>query len=182
MTVLMPVYLFLGAMFVTIDLSTVAFATSLGHKALSGLLLGIYALGSASGGLWYGSRTWRWPAARRMAVTLCLTVAGVCTFWAMPSLLVLACVIYLCGLTIAPTLVAGVSLVEATAYPGRLTEAMSWMTTGITVGVAAGATAAGFILDGLGARWGYAFAAACGCAAAITYLAGLFGSTALRDL
>jgi MFS family permease len=182
MTVLMPVYLFLGAMFVTIDLSTVAFATSLGHKALSGLLLGIYALGSASGGLWYGSRTWRWPASRRMAVTLCLTVAGVCTFWAMPSLVVLACVIYLCGLTIAPTLVAGVSLVEATALPGRLTEAMSWMTTGITVGVAIGATAAGFILDGLGARWGYAFAAACGCAAAITYLAGLFGSGALRDL
>lgn len=181
MTVIVPVYLFLGAMFVTIDLSTVAFATVLGHKAVSGLLLGIYALGSGSGGLWYGSRTWRVPASRRLAVTLCLTVAGVCTFWAMPNLVVLAGVLYFCGMTIAPTLVAGVSVVEANALPGRLTEAMSWMTTGITVGVAAGSTAVGFILDGLGPRWGYAFAAACGCAAAIVYLAGLSASRSLRD-
>jgi predicted MFS family arabinose efflux permease len=180
LTVIVPVYLFLGAMFVTIDLSTVAFATSLGHKALSGLLLGIYALGSGCGGLWYGSRTWRAPAARRLAVTLCLTVAGVCTFGVMPDLVVLAGVLYLCGMTIAPTLVAGVSVVEATALPGRLTEAMTWMTTGLTVGVAGGSTAAGFILDGLGARWGYAFAAACGCAAAAVYLAGLSSSRALR--
>ena len=82
---------------------------------------------------------------KRLAVTLSLTVAGVCTFWAMPNLLVLAIVIYLCGLTIAPTLIAGYSLLESTALPGRATEAMSWLGTGISVGVALGATAAGSI-------------------------------------
>jgi predicted MFS family arabinose efflux permease len=173
LTVLLPVYLFIGAMFVTIDLSTVDFATRLGHKPLAGLILGCYALGSATGGLWYGSRTWHAPASRRMAVTLCVTVAGVCTFWAMPSLLVLAPVIYLCGMTIAPTLIAGYSLLEATALPGRATEAMSWLSTGIAVGLAIGATAAGFILDAFGPRWGYAFAAASGVIAALIYLAGL---------
>jgi MFS family permease len=173
LAVLLPVYLFIGAMFVTIDLSTVDFATRLGHKPLAGLVLGCYALGSATGGLWYGSRTWRAPASRRLAVTLSLTVAGVCTFWAMPNLLVLAPVIYLCGLTIAPTLIAGYSLLEATALPGRATEAMSWLSTGIAVGLAIGSTAAGFILDALGARWGYAFAAASGVTAALIYLAGL---------
>ena len=89
-------------------------------------------------------------------------MAGVCTFWAMPNLLVLTLVIFLCGLTIAPTLIAGYSLLESTARPGRATEAMSWLSTGISVGVACGATAAGFILDAFGARWGYAFAAASG--------------------
>jgi predicted MFS family arabinose efflux permease len=108
-----------------------------------------------------------------MAVTLTLTVAGVCTFWAMPNLLVLAVVIYLCGLTIAPTLIAGYSQLAETARPGRATEAMTWLTTGVSVGVACGATAAGFILDARGARWGYAFAAAAGLAAALVYLAGL---------
>jgi MFS family permease len=171
--VLLPVYLFIGAMFVTVDLSTVAFATRLGHKPLAGFILGCYALGSATGGLWYGSRTWRASARRRLAVTLTLTVAGVCTFWAMPGLLVLACVIYLCGLTIAPTLIAGYSLLEATARPGRATEAMSWLSTGISVGVACGATAAGFILDAYGPRWGYLFAAASGVTATLIYLAGL---------
>jgi MFS family permease len=173
LVVLVPAYLFLGAMFVAIDLSTVAFATRFGHKALAGLVLGVYALGSGTGGLWYGSRTWRAPAWQRLAVTLLLTVAGVCTFWAMPNLLVLTLVIFLCGMTIAPTLIAGYSLLESTARPGRATEAMSWLSTGISVGVACGSTAAGFILDALGARWGYAFAAASGVTAALIYLAGL---------
>ena len=173
LVVLIPVYLFLGAMFVAIDLSTVAFAARSGHKSLAGLILGIYALGSATGGLWYGSRSWHASASRRMAVTLSLTVAGVCTFWAMPNLLVLAPVIYLCGLTIAPTLIAGYSLLESTALPGRATEAMSWMSTGISVGLACGSTAVGFILDAFGPRWGYTFAAASGVAATLVYLAGL---------
>ena len=173
LSVMLPVCVFLGGMFVSIDLATVAFAAHAGHKPLAGLVLGTYALGSATGGLWYGTRTWRAPAARRLAITLTMTVAGVCTFWAMPNLAVLTCVIYLCGLTIAPTLIAGFSLMEATARPGRTTEAMSWLSTGIAVGLACGATGAGFVLDAFGPRWGYAFAAACGVAAALLCLAGL---------
>jgi predicted MFS family arabinose efflux permease len=173
LVVLIPVYLFLGGMFVTIDLSTVAFAAHFGHKPLAGLILGCYALGSGTGGLWYGSRTWKAPAARRFTWTLAATVAGVCTFWAMPSLPLLTAVIYLCGLTIAPTLIAGYSLLEGQALPGRRTEAMSWLSTGISVGVACGATAAGFILDAFGPRWGYLFAASCGCASVLGCLIGL---------
>jgi MFS family permease len=183
LVVLVPVYLFLGAMFVSVDLSTVAFAARAGHEALAGFVLGCYALGSGTGGLWYGTRSWRAPASRRLAVTLTLTVAGVCTFWAMPNLLVLTCMIYLCGLTIAPTLIAGYSLMESQALPGRTTEAMSWLSTGVYVGVASGATAAGFVLDALGPRWGYAFAASCGVAAAALCLGGLrrLGSPDIRD-
>ena len=173
LVVLVPAYLFLGAMFVSVDLSTVAFATAAGHKAIAGLVLGTYALGSGIGGLWYGARTWRAPAWQRLAVTLPLTVAGVCTFWAAPNLLVLDVVIFLCGMTIAPSLIAGYSLLESTALAGRATEAMSWLSTGISVGVACGSTAVGFVLDAFGPRWGYAFAAACGVTAALIYLAGL---------
>jgi MFS family permease len=173
LVVLVPAYLFLGSMFVSVDLSTVDFAARSGYKPLAGVILGCYALGSATGGLWYGSRSWRAPAWKRLAVTLSLTVAGVCTFWAMPDLLVLAIVIYLCGLTIAPTLIAGYSLLESTALPGRATEAMSWLGTGISVGVALGATAVGFILDAFGPRWGYAFAAASGVTTVLIYLSGV---------
>ena len=173
LVVLVPAYLFLGSMFVAVDLSTVAFATRAGHKSIAGLILGTYALGSGIGGLWYGARTWRAPAWQRLAVTLPLTVAGVCTFWAMPNLLVLDGVIFLCGMTIAPSLIAGYSLLESTALPGRATEAMSWLSTGISVGVACGSTAVGFVLDAFGPRWGYTFAAACGVTAALIYLAGL---------
>jgi predicted MFS family arabinose efflux permease len=173
LAILVPTYLFLGAQFVSVDLSTVDFAARAGHKPLAGFILGSYALGSATGGLWYGSRSWRSPAWQRLAVTLTLTVAGVCTFWAMPNLAVLTVVIYLCGLTIAPSLIAGYSIVESTARAGRATEAMSWLSTGISVGVACGATVAGFVLDAFGPRWGYGFAACCGGMAVLIYLGGL---------
>jgi len=173
LVVLAPVYLLLGAMFVSVDLSTVAFAQQFGHKPLAGFILGTYALGSATGGLWYGSRQWRTPVATRFALTLVLTVTGVATFWAQPNLITLTCVIYLCGLTIAPTLIAGFSLLEAQAQPGRRTEAMSWLSSGISVGVAVGASVVGFVIDAHGPRVGYAFAAVCGVACAATCLAGL---------
>jgi len=171
--VLAPVYLLLGAMFVSIDLSTVAFAQHFGHKPLAGFILGAYAFGSATGGIWYGSRQWGAPLEKRFAFTLTLTVLGVATFWAQPNLITLTCVIYLCGLAIAPTLIAGFSLLEAQARPGRRTEAMSWLSSGIAVGVAAGASVVGFVIDAHGPRFGYGFAAVCGAASATTCLAGL---------
>jgi MFS family permease len=160
-------------MFVSIDLSTVSFAQHFGHKPLAGFILGTYALGSATGGLWYGSRQWRAPVENRFAVTLTLTVLGVATFWAQPNLVTLTCGIYLCGLTIAPTLIAGFSLLEAQAKPGRRTEAMAWLSSGIAVGLAAGSAMVGFVIDGHGPRAGYVFAAACGLASAVTCLVGL---------
>ena len=171
--VLVPLYLLLGAMFVSIDLSTVSFAQHFGHKPLAGLILGTYALGSATGGFWYGSRQWRSPVQNRFAVTLTLTVLGVATFWAQPNLISLTACIYLCGLTIAPTLIAGFSLLEAQARPGRSTEALSWLSSGIGVGLAVGSSVVGFILDAHGPRAGYVFAAGCGAASAMTCLLGL---------
>jgi len=50
---------------------------------------------------------------------------------------------------------------------------MSWLSSGIGVGLAAGSSVVGFILDAHGPRAGYAFAAACGAAAAATCLLGL---------
>jgi MFS family permease len=173
LAVLAPVYLLLGAMFVSVDLSTVAFAQHFGHKPLAGFILGTYAFGSATGGLWYGSRQWQAPVEKRFALTLTLTVAGVATFWAQPNLITLTCGIYLCGLTIAPTLIAGFSLLEAQAQPARRTEAMSWLSSGITAGVAAGASLVGFIIDAHGPRAGYAFAAICGVISAAICLTGL---------
>jgi MFS family permease len=173
LVVLIPVYLLLGAMFISVDLSTVSFAQHFGHKPLAGFILGTYALGSATGGLWYGSRQWRAPVERRFALTLTLTVLGVATFWAQPNLLTLTCGIYLCGLTIAPTLIGGFSLLEAQAKPGRRTEAMAWLSSGIGVGLAVGAATVGFIIDGHGPRAGYVFAASCGVASVVTCLFGL---------
>jgi MFS family permease len=170
---IVPVYVCLGAQFASIDLSTVAFAQSHGHKPLAGLLLGTYALGSGIGGLWYGTRSWRMPLERRFAATLALTTAGVATFWALPSLISLDVAMIFAGLTIAPTLVAGYGLVERQAHAARRTEAMSWLSSTVNLGVAVGSSVTGRIIDQAGSRWGYVFATGCGVLALLIFLAGL---------
>jgi MFS family permease len=170
---LVPVYWFLGAMFATIDLSTVGFSAEHGHLALAGLVLGAYALGSAIGGLWYGTRHWRAPLERRFAITLACTVAGVATFWLQPGLASLVAVIIVAGMSISPTLIAGYGLIERQAPPERRTEGMTWLSSAISVGVATGSPLAGHLIDAYGARWGYLLAAACGLGAVLTAVAGL---------
>jgi MFS family permease len=170
---LAPVYFCLGMMFGTIDLSTVDFAQEYGHKPLAGFILGAYAFGSAVGGLCYGSRTWRAPVHRRFALTLCTVAAGTATFWAVPGLTVLTVVIFCSGLAISPTFIAGFSLIEEQAPAERRTEGMAWLTSAISVGVAAGSAVAGHVIDAGGARSGYVLAAGCGAAASATCLLGL---------
>jgi MFS family permease len=170
---LAPVYFCLGTMFGTIDLSTVDFCASRGHKPLAGFVLGAYALGSAVGGLCYGSRTWRAPVHRRFALTLCTVAAGTATFWALPGLAVLTVVIFCSGLAISPTFIAGFSLIGQQAPAKRRTEGMAWLTSAISVGVAAGSAVAGHVIDAGGARSGYVLAAGCGALASAACLLGL---------
>jgi MFS family permease len=170
---LVPVYGLLGAMFAAIELSTVAFAGEHGHKQLAGLVLGVYALGSAGGGLWYGSRHWRSPLPRRFMITLGLMTSGVAMFWWQPGFASMFPVIFVAGVAIAPTLITGYSLIDDLAPPERRTECMTWLSSAIGVGLAIGAPAAGRLIDLSGARAGYLLAAAFGAAAFVTGLAGL---------
>jgi len=170
---LAPAFLLMGAMFAAIDLSTVAFASELGHRPVAGLILGTYALGSAVGGLWYGSRHWRAPMERRFTITAALTVLGVSAFWAMPGLLALGAVGFVAGLAISPTLMTAYAILESQAQPRRRTEAMAWLGSTISVGVALGSALAGHIVDAYGARWSFGFAAGCGVAGVLVCVAGL---------
>jgi MFS family permease len=178
MMVIIAVFAGLGAMFGTIDLSTVAFATQHHHKPLAGLILGTYALGSATGGLWYGARHWRAPLHRRFLITLALMVVGVAPLWAMPSVPVLFGVIFFSGLAIAPTLIAGFSLIERKVSRSLLTEGMALLSTAIGLGLAVGPPIAGKLVDAHGARWGYLFALTCG---SVALVAGLAGGRRLGD-
>ena len=62
-------------------------------------------------------------------------------------MLVLGVVLFCCGLTIAPTMVAVTACVEEWVPPQRLTEAITWTVTGILLGVAPGNAAAGHAVD-----------------------------------
>jgi MFS family permease len=173
MVTLGPVFFCFGAMLAAIDLSTVDFAAAHGHKPLAGVILGVYALGSAAGGLWYGARTWHSPDRRRFALALTAAAAGTAALWAMPGLVPLAVLILAAGLPLSPMLITGFSIIEQQAPAARLTEGMAWLTSAISVGTALGSAVAGQLVEAYGARWGYVFAAGCAAAAVLACLAGL---------
>jgi MFS family permease len=169
---LSPAFLLLGVMFVTADLSTLAFVSQLGYRPLAGLVLGTYALGSAIGGLWYGSRHWSASLGRRFITTATLVVAGVLLLFAMPSVPALDAACLLAGLPISATIIAGYGILERQAPPHRRTEALAWLSSTISVGVAFGSGVAGHLIDAYGAKSGYLFAACCGAAGVLVCLAG----------
>ena len=66
------------------------------------------------------------------------------------------------GMAIAPTLIASVAVIESSVPQSRLTEALNWTTTGMAIGLAAGAAAIGHLIDLYGARGGFFGVAAAG--------------------
>jgi MFS family permease len=155
----------LGALFVAVDLATIAFAQHHGDKAAAGPLLGLYGLGSAIAGVWYGTRRWRAAQASRLAAALAATVAGVAPLALMPGIWPMAGAITAAGLGISATLASSYRIAETTVPAGQRTEALSWLTTAAATGTALGAPLAGGLIDSFGAPAGYLFAFTAGLAA-----------------
>jgi len=163
--VLIAMTVCLGAMFVAVDLATIAFAQHHGGKAAAGPLLGLYGLGSAIAGVWYGTRRWKSSCASRLTVALAATVAGAAPLGFMPGIWPMAVAITAAGLGISATLACSYRVADLAVPPGQRTEAMSWLTTAAATGTAVGAPLAGRLIDAAGAPAGYLFAFAAGLAA-----------------
>jgi MFS family permease len=167
--VLIAMTVCLGALFVAVDLATIAFAAQHGDKAAAGPLLGLYGLGSAIAGVWYGTRRWQASLASRLTAALAATVLGVAPLAFMPGIWLMAAAITAAGLGISATLASSYRIAEMAVPPGQRTEAMSWLTTAAATGTALGAPLAGHLIDASGAPAGYLFALTAGLiAVAIT--------------
>jgi predicted MFS family arabinose efflux permease len=166
MRILCVVFVGVGATFGAVDVITVAFADERGHKALASVVLSIYALGSGLSGLVFGVLPPRGSVAGRFRWgVICMAVSMI------PPLLVgsmplLALALFVAGTTVAPTMVAAMGLVERLVPRGQLTEGITWTSTGMAVGVAAGAALAGRVIDAHGASAAFAVPATAAVAAA----------------
>lgn len=161
-----------GGIFGAVDVVTVAFAEEHGHKAAASLVLAVYALGSCLAGMVFGLLHLTGPAARRWLVGVCVMAVSMIPLQLAGSLPFLAVALFVAGLSVAPTMVTTMALVEAHVPRTKLTEGMTWTSTGLAVGVALGSSAAGWVVDAAGARAGYAVPAAAGTAAAVVALLG----------
>ena len=129
----------LGCLFGAMEVVTVAFAEEAGNRGYAGWLLAVWAAGSMVAGLVLGALPGRGRPLRRLRLGAALLLVSVAAASLAASPLVLGVLLLASGLTIAPTLVAATSLAATYSPAGRLTEGITWMETGLVVGVAPGA-------------------------------------------
>ena len=104
-------------------------------------------IGSAAGGLVYGSRSWRLPLARQFPLMLTVMGLGIAplAFLSSPWAFGLWCLI--AGIAMAPALIMQSMLVARNSRPEYSTEAFTWSSTGLLAGVGVGLTAGGALLE-----------------------------------
>ncbi|MFJ1598452.1 MFS transporter [Streptomyces sp. NPDC088261] len=169
--VLVATFVATGAIFGAVDVVTVAFAEERGHKAAASLVLAGYAGGSCLAGMVFGLVHVKGPPARGWVVGVGVMALSMIPLQLAGNLPFLAVALFVSGLSVAPTMVSTMALVEAHVPRSKLTEGMSWTTTGLAVGVALGASTAGRVVDEAGPRAGYAVPAVAGAlAAAVAFL------------
>ncbi|MBB1252240.1 MFS transporter [Streptomyces sp. OF3] len=161
----------IGVIFSSVDVITVAFADERGAKSAASLLLSGYALGSCLAGAVFGMVHPVGPVERRWFRGVCAVAVSMIPLQLAGSLPFLAVALFLAGMAVAPTMIAMVGLVDQLVPRSRLTEGMTWSSTGIAVGVSLGASVAGWVVDRVGAERAFAVPAAAGAtAAALAFL------------
>jgi MFS family permease len=153
-----------------VEIGTTAYAAERAAPALAGVLLGIMSIGSATGGLVYGSRSWRLPLARQFPLTLALMGLGVAPLALLTPVWAFGIWCVAAGIVMAPALIMQAMLVARIARAEHSTEAFTWSSTGLLAGVGLGLTGGGALLEYARSPAVFATAAALSVAAGVLAL------------
>lgn len=167
----------LGISFGAIEVGIAAFAEHSGHSNATGILLGVWGIGSLIAGLLSARRgPSSNPVKELLALHLVLTACNAVLI-AAPGIVGLGFLLALAGAAIAPMFAVLYRLLAEVADEDSVTEAYSWELTGITAGVAIGSAVGGALATGTGPRAAFVAAAA---ATAVGALAGRAWSGTLK--
>ena len=169
--------IFVGATFATAEVSAVAITKQLGQPGAASLVIGVYALGSFIVGLVIGALNPKAPLQRQLLIAV-----GVLALTALPllvagaSVTLLAFAVFLSGVAISPTFITAFGLIERRVPESMLTEGVTWIMTGIGIGMALGAFVSGWMVDNFGPANGFWVSVV---SSAITVLIVALGQTSL---
>ncbi|MFD3875462.1 MFS transporter [Streptomyces sp. NPDC058623] len=170
--VLAATFVATGAIFGSIDVSTLAFAEEQGSKSSASFVLAIWALGSCLAGIVFGLLHLKGRTEPRWVLGVCAMAVSMIPLLLAGNLPFLAAALFVSGLAIAPTMITTMALIEAHVPRAKLTEGMTWISTGLAVGVAVGSSVTGLVIDAAGAQRGYVVSITAGAAAAAVAFAG----------
>jgi predicted MFS family arabinose efflux permease len=131
-------------------------------------LVGTGQIASAVSGLWFGSRNWPGPPARRLSFTLILLTGGMGLFVIATRIWLLFLAAGLFGTTVAPTIISGFMTADALGAQERRAEGLTWITAAMGLGISIGSALAGQVIDTWGTRTAFGCAAGCAALAAIS--------------
>ena len=171
---LLAVILAYSGAFGLLEIGVTAFAAEAGKPALAGLILGLMSVGSAFGGLAYGSRNWRLQLPQQFSLMLLLMGLGIAALSLIGNAIVFVVLGVVAGVVMAPALIIQSMLVAKIAPPQYATEAFTWSTSCLLTGVGLGLAAGGLLLEGADP------AAVFGTAGAVSTAAAVLAYTTLR--
>jgi MFS family permease len=145
--VLVAVFVLCGLSVGAVEVAVPAALDTTGHRELTGVLLGLWGVGSMFAGLAIGRLGAATNAPRRLAIALAAWGLAHGAVGVSGEPLVLGLVLLVAGATIAPTFVSANGMLDDLAPTGTITEAFTWTSTGIAVGIAAGSAVAGAIVE-----------------------------------
>lgn len=161
-----------GAIFGSNEVTAIAVAKDQGNPSASGLIVALFAVGSAAAGLWFGSRT----LTRSLQSLLVVGTAGMFLLEA-PILLTehlvpIALVMMVAGAATAPTLIISMQLAQKLVPSSQVNEAMSVVLTGLIIGIAAGSALSGIVIEQVRPHAGFWVPVAAGGIALLLAVAG----------
>jgi MFS family permease len=119
-------------------------------ETVAGVLLGLWGVGSVIGGVWFGTRRITASLPRQWGWTMTAVAVNMGALVLAPTVPVMAVLLLVGGLTLAPALIVENALVARIAPVGMVNEAYTWVATIASGGSAAGAAVAGVVLDSRG--------------------------------
>lgn len=148
--------IFVGATFATAEVSAVAITKQLGQPGAASFVIGVYALGSFVVGLVIGALNPKLPLQRQLLIAVSiLALTALPLLVAGTSVALLAFAVFLSGVAISPTFITAFGLIERRVPETMLTEGVTWVMTGIGIGMALGAFASGWVVDNFGPANGF---------------------------
>jgi len=153
----------------SISIGSVAFAESEGQPGMASMVLTAYAVSSLIAGLGFGALRLDMSLPRLLLLGVLATAASTVPFVLVGNVAALAVAVFVSGLFWAPTMIVAMALVERLVPEDRLTEGLTWLTSGQSIGSATGSALAGQVVDAYGAQ--NAFGVAVAAAVAILLLA-----------
>lgn len=145
-----------------VEVAIPAAATNAGHAPLGGVMLAAWSLTSVIFGVYYAARPWPRRMGLRLPFLLGMFALFVIPMASTSSLLWLAVLSLLGGMWITPQSTTHSTAIELVAPEGTATEAFGWIVTSVTLGLAAGQSASGYLVEHVGVWSAFISAGAAG--------------------